>query len=162
MPSQLPAWLPSYYLRKMQMFVSLKIESVTAKLRAICKNQGTNSLKCLYARERKVRVRGLTDCSIRKPITTGWTNLPWCFNKSPAFLTLRMILLLPLDFVSGICAAVASFLTSVLCSSSAISVVNLSFLTDDSHFLQYFISQWNTRRSLLFFVERIYYNWTWF
>lgn len=55
----------------MQMFVSLKIESVTAKLRAICKNGGTNSLKCLYGRERRVRAGGLTDCSIRKPITAG-------------------------------------------------------------------------------------------
>lgn len=76
MPSQLPARLPSYYLSagshgKMQMFVSLGIESVTAKLRAICKNRGTNSLKCLYGRERRVRARGLTDCSIRKPITAG-------------------------------------------------------------------------------------------
>lgn len=125
MPSQPPARLPSYYLsvgseRKMQMFVSLKIESVTAKLRAICKNRGTNSLKCLYGRERRVSARGLTDCSIRKPITASWTNLPWCFNKSPAFLTLRTILLLPLDFVAGFCGTAAPLLLSVLQSCLAI------------------------------------------
>lgn len=125
MPSQLPAPLPSYYLsagseRKMQMLVSLKIESVTEKLRAICKNRGTNSLKCLYGRERRVRARGLTDCSIRKPITAGWTNLPWCFNKSPAFLTLRTILLLPLDFVDSFCGTASPLLLSVLQSCLAI------------------------------------------
>lgn len=125
MPSQLPARLPSYYLsvgseRKMQMFVSLKIESVTAKLRAICKNRGTNSLKCLHGRERRVRARGLTDCSIRKPITVGWTNLPWCFNKSPAFLTLRTISLLPPDFVAGFCGIAVPLLLSVLQSCLAI------------------------------------------
>jgi len=75
-PSRLPARLPSYYLSvgsrgKMQMFVSLKMESVNAKLRAICKNRGTNSLKCLHGRERRVSARGLTDCSIRKPMTPG-------------------------------------------------------------------------------------------
>lgn len=125
MPGQLRARLPSYYLsvgskRKMQMFVSLKIESVTAKLRAICKNRGTNSLKCLYGRERRVSARGLTDCSIRKPITAGWTNLPWCFNKSPAFLTLRTISLLPLDFVAGFCGADAPLSLSVLQTCLAI------------------------------------------
>lgn len=125
MPSQLPARLPSYYLsarseRKMQMFVSLKIESVTAKLRAICKNGGTNSLKCLHGRERRARARGLTDCSIRKPITAGWTNLPWCFNKSPAFLTLRTISLLPPDFVAGFCGAAVPLSLTVLQSCLAI------------------------------------------
>ncbi len=104
----------------MQMFVSLKIESVTPKLRAICKNRGTNSLKCLYGREGRVRARGLTDCSIRKPITAGRTNLPWCFNKSPAFLTLRTISLLPPDFVAVFCGAAAPLLLSVLQSSLAI------------------------------------------
>lgn len=128
MPSQLPAQLPSHYLsvgskRKMQMFVSLKIESVTAKLRAICKNWGTNSLKCLHGRERRVRARGLTDCSIRKPITVGWTNLPWCFNKSPAFLTLRMILLLPLDFVAGFCGTDAPLPLFAVCPSELFSYV---------------------------------------
>lgn len=113
MPSQLPAQLPSHYLsvgsarKKMQMFASLKIESVTGKLRAICKIRGTNSLKCLYGRERGVRAKGLTDCSIRKPITTGWTNLPWCFNKSHAFLTLRTISLLPPDFVASYCSCLS-------------------------------------------------------
>lgn len=110
MPSQLPAQLPNHYLsvgseRKMQMFVSLKIKSVTVKLRAICKILGTNSLKCLYGRERGVvRARGLTDYSIRKPITMGWTNLPWCFNKFAAFLTLRTVSLLPPDFAAGFCS----------------------------------------------------------
>lgn len=91
----------------MQMFASLKIESVTGKLRAICKIRGTNSLKCLYRRERGVRAKGLTDCSIRKPITTGWTNLPWCFNKSHAFLTLRTISFLPPDFVASYCSCLS-------------------------------------------------------
>lgn len=89
-----------------QTFVPLGSKSVDTELKAIYENWGSKSPQYLHGSERRVRARGLTDCSIRKPITSGWTNLPWCFINSLAFLILfwhRTDLFLPPDFVSGSC-----------------------------------------------------------
>lgn len=43
----------------------------TTKLKAVHKSEGTKTVKRCDARERRARARGLTDCSIRKPISAG-------------------------------------------------------------------------------------------